>query len=95
MNDKGVDDKMYDVKVIVKSQKGICDAGHQVGDEFMFVGNKCPAGLCMDAMTSIAPIYLTLHYGGIMPFFGDEDVAYAACPDGNNPVNFELRRIRK
>jgi len=34
-------------------------------------------------------------YGGAFPWESDPDVARAACPDADNPVVFELRRLRE
>jgi uncharacterized repeat protein (TIGR04076 family) len=34
-----------------------------------------------------------LEFGGSFPFEKNPDVAYAACPDGDNPVVFEIRRV--
>jgi len=77
----------------VISQKGTCEAGHKVGDEWVLT-YKTPEGICMGAYHAMhSPLNLLL-VGGVMPF-SDPDVATVACPDANNPVVFELRRIRK
>jgi uncharacterized repeat protein (TIGR04076 family) len=82
-------------RVVAKviSQKGMCDAEHKVGDEWVLT-NKTPEGICMAAYHAMYPQLHFLLLGATMPF-GDPDVATVACPDAQSPVVFELRRIRK
>jgi uncharacterized repeat protein (TIGR04076 family) len=87
--------KPCDVLVRVVSQKGHCDAGHKVGDEFI-VGAKTPEGLCSVALHSIFPFFRVLRFGGSHPWQSDPDVIEAVpCPDQKNPALFELRRLYK
>ena len=44
MSEEGVK-RVYKVLASVVSQRGICRAGHKVGDEFL-LGRECPAGIC-------------------------------------------------
>ncbi len=83
-------------KVVAKviSQKGRCDAGHKVGDEWV-LGTKTPEGICMGAYHAMNSNAFLLITGAPMPWGGDPDVATVACPDANNPVVFELRRVRE
>jgi uncharacterized repeat protein (TIGR04076 family) len=83
----------YDVKVKVISQKGTCAIGHKVGDEFV-ISRTTPDGICLSAFNALFPALRTLMFGGTFPWSQDPDTATAACPDGTNPVIFELRRIR-
>ena len=82
-------------KVIAKviSQTGKCDAGHKVGDEWV-LSPKTPEGICMGAYHAMYSSAFLLLVGAAMPF-GDPDVATVACPDAENPLVFELRRIRE
>ena len=84
--------KRYEVRVKIISQKGTCAKKHQVGDEFT-VGGTTPEGLCCSAFNSMFPSVQTLRFGGTFPYSKDPDTAEAACPDADNPVVFELRRI--
>ena len=84
---------MYPVKIKVISQKGTCEAGHKVGDEFECIG-LLPGGVCLFAFNSIMPFMMPLMFGGAFPWSQDSDKVDAACPDAENPVVFELRRIR-
>ena len=82
----------YNVAIKVLSQKGTCNAGHKVGDEWV-VNNKTPEGICLAAFLSLAPHIWTLMFGGSFPWEIDSGVVVTVCPDPDNPVLFELRRI--
>ena len=86
--------EMYEVAAKVISQKGICSAGHKVNDEFI-VGEKTPANLCSWAFYTIFPFALVLQFGGSFPWEDNPDKTTVACPDPENPVVFELKRLRK
>ena len=83
----------YPVKAMVISQKGHCELGHKVGDEWL-VGNKTPEGMCIYAFASLFPLITPLMYGGAYPWEKDPDRTTAVCPDPGNPVVFELRRVK-
>jgi uncharacterized repeat protein (TIGR04076 family) len=83
----------YKVRARVISQKGHCEAGHQVGDSWL-VGEKTPQGICIFAFASLLPFITPLMYGGEFPWEKDPDRTTAVCPDPDNPVVFELRRER-
>jgi uncharacterized repeat protein (TIGR04076 family) len=82
---------MSDVIAKVISQKGTCEAGHRVGDEFV-IGEKTPPGLCSWAFHTLFPFAEVLRFGGSFPWEEDPNKATVACPDPANPVIFELRR---
>ena len=86
--------EIYKVSVKVVSQKGTCEGGHKVGDQWV-VGEKTPEGLCIFAFSSLLPTLTPLMFGGSFPWESDPDVTTAACPDPGNPVVFELRRLRE
>jgi len=83
----------YDVEVKVISQKGECGRGHKVGDSWI-IGNKTVEGICQSAYIGILPEVRVLRFGGEFPWAEDKDTTTVACPDGNNPVIFQLRRLR-
>jgi len=83
-----------DVAVRVISQKGTCEQGHKVGDEWV-ITRTTPGGLCLSAFHSLIPAARVLKHGGSFPWSSDPDAAQIACPDAKNPVVFELRRLRK
>ena len=84
----------YKVKVKVALQKGKCNREHQVGDEWI-LGTTTPEGICLGAMPPILSAARVLMFGGVFPHESDPDIARVACPDPDNPVVFELRRLRE
>ena len=83
----------YKVRVKVISQKGSCEMGHRVGDQWV-VDYKTPEGICIFAFSSLLPSLTPLMFGGSFPWESDPDATTVACPDAQNPVVFELRRLR-
>jgi len=93
--ERGIDmAERYDVAVRVVSQKGTCALEHKVGEEWV-IGSKTPEGICLSAFNSLFPDVRVLMFGGALPWETNPDVTTAACPDAENPVVFELRRLRK
>lgn len=88
-------EEIYDVSIKVVSQEGHCAQGHSVGDEWIIKGYRTPKGICMGAFDSIFPVAAVLAYDGKFPWAKDPDTAQIACSDGDNPVVFEMRRLRK
>ena len=84
----------YDVVAKIVSQKGTCAAEHKVGDEWV-IGRKTPEGMCLSAFQALLPNARVLMFGGAFPWETDPDVTTVACPDAENPVVFELKRLRK
>ncbi len=85
---------VFPVRITVTSQKGKCVACHKVGDSWLVEGNLTPGGICMGAYNVIAPNLRTLRFGGEYPWEEDKDATSAACSDAENPVVFEIRRLR-
>jgi uncharacterized repeat protein (TIGR04076 family) len=88
-------DRIVRAKVI--AQKGHCDAGHGVGDEVVFDWdkNEIIGHVCLHALYSMLPKIYALAHGADVMYARDEAgnrVARHACPDGANPVIFELSR---
>ncbi len=92
--EKGFQSGEFEVLAKVISQKGTCAAGHKVGDEILFDGMSVKGNICMSAMYSMLPKVFAMRYGAHFPWLRDPDVATHACPDAQNPVVFEIRRIR-
>jgi len=80
--------------ITVKEIKGACDNGHQVGDTFEITDAKTPGGICLSAFSSILPKLMALMMGGEIPWSGDKNTDIVACPDPENAVRWEVRRIR-
>jgi uncharacterized repeat protein (TIGR04076 family) len=84
----------HKVRIKVISRKGQCEAGHKVGDEYI-LGNTIPAGICSWAFCTLFPFISALQAGGVFPWEKDGETSVVACPDPDNSVVFELRRIRE
>ena len=88
-------------EVVMKiiSVKGTCEAKHQVGQEFDLSGDfkvgmsGDPKTICTSLFYAIYPNYCVLRFGGSLPWEQDPDVAHVACPDADNPVVIQLKRI--
>ena len=87
--------EIYDVVVKVVSQKGHCAQGHQVGDEWIIKNYCTPAGICMGAFDSIFPVAAVMAFDGKFPWLADPDTTQIACSDAQNPVVFEVSRVKK
>jgi uncharacterized repeat protein (TIGR04076 family) len=86
---------MSKVRVRVISQEGTCSAGQEVGDEVIFDwdAHEIEGRICLHALYSILPKVYGLAHGANVAFAVREDgvrVARHACPDGYNPVIYEL-----
>ena len=86
--------KRYEVVARVISQKGFCGSGHKAGDEWV-IGRNTPDAMCEMAYHTLLPFIWVLAFDGSLPWYPDPHIAEVACPDGANPVIFELRRGQK
>ena len=88
---------MYKVKVTVKSVKGNCAAGYEVGDYFMIeepmITPGKPKGLCIYAIPAFIP-YLTAYYRETSPEDWINMKQELQCPDNTNSVIFGLERVQ-
>jgi uncharacterized repeat protein (TIGR04076 family) len=85
----------YKVIGTIKSVKGHCNAGHKVGDKFEISGRNS-ASLCGWFYYGIFPNVVMLQTGGD-PWGDDvrvEKGILARCPDIDNEVTIELKRIK-
>ena len=85
----------HTIEVTVKSQKGKCAFGHKVGDKIVFDGRSVDGDICYSALMVLLPKIYATRYGVEFPWTENKDVMLNACPDAENPVVFEIRRIRK
>jgi len=85
---------MSTVEVSVISQKGKCAFGHKVGDKIVFDGRSVKGDICYSALTTLLPKVFAMRYDASFPWAKDRDRVFNACPDGENPVTFEIRRIK-
>ena len=83
------------VLATVKAVKGICSAGHKVGDQIELSGYSS-GGLCGFFYHDIFPYIVMLQFGGgFPPDWGDPDVVELDCLDKWNTVTIELRRVKE
>lgn len=83
----------YDVIATVISQKGTCHTGYKVGDRLCFFGTSISgAPVCLSALDCMLSSVISLRYGANYPW-APEGTIQLACPDAENPVVFELKRV--
>ncbi len=87
---------MHDIKCTVKSVKGECAAGYEVGDYFfikdmaMIEAGK-PKGICLYALTAMMP-YLSAYCRKTPEDDWINTIQQLQCPDSTNTVVFGLER---
>ena len=80
----------YKVIGTIKSVKGTCSWGHQVGDKIELSGHNT-GGLCGFFYHDIFPTIIMLQFGGQYPW-GEPDRVELECMDRSNAVTIELQR---
>ena len=83
------------VEVTVISQKGKCGFGHKAGDKILFDGRRVEGDICYSALLTLLPKVFAMRHDAIFPWAQDKDVIFNACPDAENPVVFEVRRVKQ
>jgi len=81
------------VKIKVISQKGICSSNHKIGDKIIVSKNGVEGKICIHALYSMLPKIFAMMYDAKFPWVSDDENPRHACPDGYNPVIFELEKI--
>jgi uncharacterized repeat protein (TIGR04076 family) len=81
----------YKVMATVTGVKGVCPAGHQLGEHFP-IGCFDGGGLCGFFYHSLFGDLQTLQYGGNAPWWDGETVE-EICPDPVNLVTVKLERF--
>ena len=86
----------YDIKLKVIKIEGHCGAGHEIGDEILisFDKNEIQGKICLHALYSILPKVYAMAYGAEFPWLENPDVSTHACPDAENPLVYEVKRIK-
>ena len=82
-------------KVIAKviEKQGDCTIGMDVGNEFELSIHKC-GEFCGYFYHNIFGWVKMLQFGGTFPMGEDPDIPVWECPNTNNRVKVELRRIK-
>ncbi len=87
--------KIKGVRAKVISQKGTCGVGHKVGDVVNISGNEIDGKICIYALSSTLPMIIALMNEAQFSWAEDPDTIISACPDDQNPVVFEIKRLRE
>lgn len=87
--------KIISVTAKVKSRRGNCALGHQVGDVVTFTETAIKGKICIHALYSMLPAVFAMMYEAHFPWLEDSDTKTHACPDAENPLVFEISRIRE
>ena len=82
----------YKVVGTITGVKGICNAGHVVGETFEISCHN-PAGLCGFFYHDMFPNLSTFQFGGAMPWW-QGDTIEVQCPDSHNLVTLKLTRSK-
>lgn len=85
----------YNVEVTVKKVSGNCHFGCKVGDKIHFDGRSVSGDMCYSALMAILPKVYAMMYGAEFPWARNKDIIQNVCPDPENPVVFEIKRMRK
>jgi len=68
---------------------------HKVNDKIFFDGKSVKGNICYSALTVLFPKIFAMRYGVEFQWSKNKDVIRNACPDAENPVVFEIKRVRK
>ena len=85
----------YPIEMTVKSIKGNCDFGYKVGDKIVFDGKTIKGNICYSALFTVLPKIYAMGNGVKFSWADDKGAILQACPDAENPLVFEIRRIKK
>jgi uncharacterized repeat protein (TIGR04076 family) len=78
----------------VISVKGTCSFGHKVGDTAKISESGVDGKICIHALYSMFPAAFAMLYDARFPWLTDPDRKTHPCTDAQNPVVFELTKIR-
>lgn len=81
------------ITVLEVMAKGEAPCGYRVGDTWLVNSDETPPGICMWALAGMAPLLVALRFSGNVPWEADGSRGTVCCPDPNNPVVFEVRRL--
>lgn len=80
--------------VQAKVIKGSCSI-HKIGDVAEYHESGIKGKICIHALYSMIPAVFAMLFDAQFPWLEDKDTKTHACPDANNPVIFEITRIRE
>jgi uncharacterized repeat protein (TIGR04076 family) len=68
---------------------------HEVGQEFEFDFERCPANFCAAAFHSLWPQLRVIELGGRHPWDREDGITRVACPDPEKPTIFRIEVIKE
>lgn len=68
---------------------------HEVGQEFKFDFERCPANFCAAAFHSLWPQLRVIELGGRHPWDNKEGVTFVACPDPERTTVFRIEALEE
>jgi uncharacterized repeat protein (TIGR04076 family) len=86
--------KTNKVRVRIKSIEGKCPMKFKVGRTWV-IDRTTPGGMCQSAYQAIFSALRVLRFGGSQPWDKKRDITHVCCPDPENHVVYELKRIGK
>ena len=81
------------VKINVISQQGKCKINPRIGDEIIISEKGIEGKICIHALYSLLPKVFAIMYDAKFPWIKPNEKPKHACPDGYNPVIFEIEKI--
>jgi uncharacterized repeat protein (TIGR04076 family) len=85
----------YTIQLKVIRQQGHCELQHKVGDVITCTESGVEGRICFHALYSFVPKVFAMMYDANFSWLEDPDVTTHACPDADNPVVFEVRRMKE
>jgi uncharacterized repeat protein (TIGR04076 family) len=87
-------EKVTAVTAKVVSQRGTCAFGHKVGDTTRITEAGVEGRICIHALYSMFPAAFAMLYDVKFPWLSNTETKTHPCTDAQNPVVFELTKVR-
>lgn len=86
-----VSDHPIEIRVVEIRGRGVCPLDIKVGD--VFRSDREVGAVCHWAAHTLLPFSTALRFGGNVPWESEPGFARICCPDPDNSVVFEVRRL--
>lgn len=86
-----VSDHPIEIRVVEIRGRGVCPLDIKVGD--VFRSDREVGAVCHWAAHTLLPFSAALRFGGNVPWESEPGFARICCPDPDNSVVFEVRRL--
>jgi len=81
------------LEITVKEVRGECEFGHEAGDSIDYNGRRLCGEICLEALGAMIPTLCAYYRNAQFPWDKNPDETSFACPDPENVVVFEIKRI--